>query len=112
MKKIGIINCYNVSKKCSGSGCLKSFNHRTGSFNRYDEEKMELISFVHCNGCSEEAIQQVLERVKRMRAKGVDTVHLSTCIKAKCPWYYDFIDVLADHVDVVGYTHGKKQKGE
>lgn len=110
MKKIGIINCYEVSKRCSGSGCFKAFNNNTGSFEDYNDEDKELISFVHCNGCGEQSIEEVLLRAKKMKKNGVDCIHLSSCIRSKCPWYDDFIRELSKDFKVVGYTHSKKNK--
>ena len=108
MKSIGIINCFEVSKRCSGSGCFKAFNNKTGSFNEYNDES-QLLSFVHCNGCSENSVEQVVERAKRMKEVGVDTIHLSSCIRSKCQYYKEFIDELSKDFEVVDYTHGTKK---
>lgn len=104
MSKIGIINCYNESKECSSFGCFKAFNDRAASFKNYDESS-EIISFVHCNGCSETSVNQVLDRAKSMKKRGVDSIHLATCIKLNCPFYNKFIDELSKKLDVKGYTH-------
>lgn len=108
MKKIGIINCLNVSAKCSSTGCFKAFYQKTGAFDKY-QDNTQLISFVHCNGCSPDSVKQLLARAERMKEKGVEIIHLSTCIKAKCPWYQDFIKELTKKYTVEGYTHGKKE---
>lgn len=107
MKKIGIINCFEVSKRCSGSGCFKAFNNKTASFEDCDKEA-EILSFVHCNGCSVNSVEQVMARAKRMKEIGVTTIHLSSCIRSKCPWYEEFIDELSNDFEVIGYTHGSK----
>ncbi|GLC31703.1 CGGC domain-containing protein [Clostridium omnivorum] len=104
MSKIGIINCYNESRTCSSYGCFKAFNNREGSFKNYDSNS-EVMCFVHCNGCSEDSVQQVLEKSRIMKNKGVDTIHLSTCIKLKCPLYNKFIEALGKEIDIVGYSH-------
>lgn len=104
MNKIGIINCYNESKMCSSFGCFKAFNDRTASFEKYDKIS-EIICFTHCNGCSEEAIQQVLYRANQMKKRGVDTIHLSTCIKINCRFYEQFIEALSKEFNIVRYTH-------
>lgn len=109
MKRIGVINCYNVSERCSTTGCFKAFYKKTGAFERYEDQRAQIISFVHCNGCSDNSVEQVLKRAERMHDKGVDTIHLSTCVKSKCPWYKDFIERLSEKYEVVGYTHGKKK---
>lgn len=109
MKKIGIINCFEVSKRCSGSGCFKAFNNKAASFENYDNES-QLLSFVHCNGCSENSIDQVISRAERMKEIGVDTIHLSSCIRSNCPWYDEFLSTLSKNFEVVGYTHGGKER--
>lgn len=109
MKKIGIINCFEVSTRCTGSGCFKAVNNKTGSFERYEDEDIEMISFIHCNGCSENSLEQVLERAEKMKLRGVDVIHMSTCIKSKCPKYEVFMEELSKNFEVVGYSHGKKK---
>lgn len=108
MKKIGIINCFEVSKRCSGSGCFKAFNNKTGSFENYDSDS-ELLSFVHCNGCSEDSIEQVIKKANRMHDIGVTTIHLSSCIRSKCPSYNEFVAELSKKFEVENYTHGSKK---
>lgn len=107
MKRIGIINCYEVSKRCSSSGCLKALHARTGSFERYDEE-IQLLSFAHCNGCGEDAVARVVARAARMREVGVDVIHLSTCIQGRCNQYDAFLEALSSLCEVVGHTHARK----
>lgn len=109
MKKIGIINCFEVSKRCSGAGCFKAFNNKTGSFDKYKEQESQLVSFVHCNGCSDNSVHEVLLRAEKMRAAGVEVIHLSSCIRSKCPKYNEFVRELSKNFEVVGYSHGKKK---
>jgi len=109
MKRIGIINCYEVSKKCTASGCFKAFHARTGSFERYQDEEAEIISFVHCNGCQPDAVENVVEKARRMRDKGVNVIHLSTCVRSRCPMYERFLESLAYEIEVEGFTHAKKK---
>ena len=108
-KKIGIINCFEVSKRCSGSGCFKAFNNKGDSFEKHGSEA-ELISFVHCNGCSENSVEQVASRAERMKELGVNTIHLSSCIRSKCPYYEEFIEALSKDFEVIGYTHGSVKR--
>lgn len=104
MSKIGIINCYNESRECSSFGCFKAFNSRKASFENYDSSS-EIICFAHCNGCSEASVNQVLERAGRMKRRGVDTIHLATCIKLNCHLYHKFIEALSKEFHIVGYSH-------
>lgn len=110
MKKLGIVNCYEVSKRCSSSGCLNALSERTGSFERYEGEETRLVSFVHCNGCGERAVEQVVARAERMREVGVEVIHLSTCIKSRCVQYEAFLKALSGKFEVVAFTHGKKRQ--
>lgn len=109
MKKLGIINCFEVSKRCSSSGCLRALGDRTASFERYAGVEVQLLSFVHCNGCGETAVEHVAARGARMGDVGVDVIHLSTCM-SKCDKYDEFLRVLSAKFEVVGYTHGKKRQ--
>lgn len=106
ISKIGIINCYNGSRKCLSFGCFKAFNSREASFKNYDYNS-EIICFAHCNGCSEDSVNQVLGRSRRMKKRGVDTIRLATCIKVNCPLYNKFIDSIGEgiEIDIVGYSH-------
>ncbi|WP_129596648.1 CGGC domain-containing protein [Anaerophilus nitritogenes] len=108
MKNIGIINCYNVSKRCSSSGCFKALYNETGSFERYKGEGARIISFVHCNGCGNQVVNQFLERAERMVQRGVDVIHLSTCVRSKCPWYDEVMKNLSEKYEIEGYSHAKK----
>lgn len=108
VKRIGIINCHEVSKRCSASGCLKALQARTGSFERYEGEEIQLLSFAHCNGCGEDAVAQVVARAERMRDVGVEVIHLSTCMKSRCGQYEAFLEALSPRVEVVGYSHAKR----
>jgi predicted metal-binding protein len=109
LKKIGIINCYEVSKKCSGNGCINAFNNKSGSFDKYAYQDAEIAGFIQCPGCSENVIQNLIEESEKLKAEGVEAIHLSTCIRAKCQWFKDFFDVLSNKFEVADYTHGKKR---
>lgn len=104
MSKVGIINCYNESKICSSFGCFNAFNKKEGSFKNYNKD-YEIICFTHCNGCSDDSIDKVLYKASRMKNRGVDTIHLGTCIKLKCKFYNEFMKELSKEFNVIGYTH-------
>ena len=44
MKKVAIIRCLDVSMRCVGASCMKSFNNRTVKFERYGDEELELFA--------------------------------------------------------------------
>lgn len=104
MKKIGIINCYNQTKKCPGTGCFDAFNKKEASFKNYDSQYV-ITGFVHCNGCSKDSAKLVLERAKSMKDAGIEVIHLSTCMQKLCPRYDEHIEILSKEFDIVGYTH-------
>lgn len=53
MKKVAIIRCLDVSMRCVGASCMKSFNSHTVKFERYGDEELELFAGLTCNGCGQ-----------------------------------------------------------
>lgn len=41
MKKIAVLRCLRVSASCTGSGCLRALNEKTGAFERYGDETLQ-----------------------------------------------------------------------
>lgn len=84
MKKIGILRCAHANEVCTGAGCLNAFFRRTDTFSRYGEDTV-LTVFMACNGCGEERPQGpgedagILEKLDRLEAEGVDTIHVGAC---------------------------------
>ncbi|WFA10271.1 CGGC domain-containing protein [Tissierella sp. Yu-01] len=109
MKKIGIYVCGNVSKRCTANGCLRAFNDREDSFSNYSESDSKLVSFNNCNGCDGDPMESLLIKIEKFEKAGVDTIHLSSCIRGKCDHYQEFADELSKHFDVIGYTHGSAE---
>ena len=52
MKKIAILTCIKSNSVCTGASCLKAMNERTRSFAPYKGEPLQLMAFLHCNGCA------------------------------------------------------------
>ena len=46
------------------------------------------------------------KKIATLQSKGVDVVHLSSCLRAKDENYEAFAQQLAENFAVVGYTHG------
>jgi predicted metal-binding protein len=111
MEKIAVLRCFKVSSKCSGSGCIKAFNKKTASFNDY-EENSEMLMSIPCSGCSEDSLKEILDASKELENQGVESIHLSTCIRSKCPYYNEFVEELSKNFEVIGYTHGNKKNSE
>ena len=102
MIKIAILLREETSQKCTGSGCLKSFNQRSESFARYQGIEIELVGFFHSGGDLDYKIQ-------KMRDAGVDIIHVSTCMRAKYEDYDGLVHRLGKDFDVIGYTHGSEE---
>lgn len=105
MQKIGIINCYKMSKNCAGLGCFRSLHAGTDAFERYAEEGFVLLGFGHCNECCRTSPADIQVRAASMQKAGVTTIHLSSCIKLKCPNYKNFIEILTKDFTIVDHTH-------
>lgn len=99
MIKIAILVREETSQKCTGKGCLKSFNQKTESFARYQGIEVELTGFFHSGGDLDYKIQ-------KMKDAGVDVIHVSTCMRAKYEGYEELTQRLGADFDVIGYTHG------
>jgi predicted metal-binding protein len=108
LKKIGIYVCGNVSEKCTANGCLRAFNEKEDSFNNYKESDYKLVSFNNCNGC-DNPMESLLIKIEKFKKAGVDTIHLSSCIRGRCDYYEEFVNELSKDFDVIGYTHGSAE---
>ena len=102
--KVAILVNEDTAKKCTGHGCLKAYFNKADAFERY-EGSPELMTFTHCGGDLE-------KKISRMMQYGVETVHLSSCMRSKNPEYEKIGKLLSQHFNVVGYTHGKKEGKE
>lgn len=108
MKKIAILRCFKISSKCSGTGCVSAFNNKTASFNNYEVDS-DMTMSIPCSECNTDSLQEVLNLSKELKKQGVEIIHLSTCIRAKCPYYNEFVEELSGDFQVIGYTHGNKK---
>ena len=111
MKKIAVLRCLRVSASCTGSGCLRALNEKTGAFERYGDETLQAAAVFTCNGCGEEGINKKVERIIKMQP---DALHLSNCTMPKdengnrviCPVIKELEDKFAAAgIDVVRGTH-------
>ena len=97
-KKIAIIVRNETLHNCTGRGCLNAFFQKLDAFAGYDEST-QLLSFTHESGDLE-------KKIATLKANGVDTVHLSSCLRGKSDRYEELAERLARDFDVIGYTHG------
>ena len=111
MKNIAMITCRNVAHSCAGVGCMKAFNGRTGPFAAYEGEDLQLIAYIHCNGCEskygeDESLQKKLDRLKK---EETDVVHLGICTvkeEQECPTILAMAaDLEASGITIVRRTH-------
>jgi predicted metal-binding protein len=100
--KIAIIVREETMMRCTGGGCVSAFFERLDSFARYAGRKdVELVAFTHNGG-------DIEKKIAAFQKKGVDVVHLSSCIRGKDTNYEQLAKRLSEHFAVVGYTHGEE----
>lgn len=98
--KIAILVRKETMDKCIGKGCFKAFFGRKDSFKDYDDE-VEIVGFTHHEG-------DLDKKIERFKNEGVDTIHVSTCLRGKYDGYEEMCRRLAKDFNVVGYTHGDR----
>jgi len=99
--KIAILVREETADRCIGKGCLNAFYNRQDAFSAYGPDT-QLIGFTHTGGDLDHKIERLIENQ-------VQAVHLSTCLRAKSEAYEALAERLAQHFDVVGYTHGSAE---
>ena len=116
MKKVAIIRCLDVSMRCVGASCMKSFNNRTVKFERYGDEELELFASLTCNGCGQtvENDEGLKKKLDRLAEEPVDVVHFSSCtnkkdkdnpeLKKRCPW----VEKMKDYLESKGVNGYKR----
>lgn len=111
MTRVGILNCSNMTQDigCSAFGCLRSVNTRTGSFESYKDDGVELVGLVNCAGCPTMlGPEKLLNRIRTLTEIGVDAIHFSACVVGLCPFKGQYQRLIAEHfpqVRVVLGTH-------
>ena len=88
--KIAIMNCQKADVTCTAAGCMKAFNARTGGFAEYGDQPVELVAFMHCNGCGQtvENNESLAKKIERLEREGVEALHVGICTKkeeGECP---------------------------
>lgn len=99
--KIAILVNEDTMKRCTGKGCFNAFFKRIDAFSQYGPEA-EILGFTHIGG-------DIQHKIEKLKKSGVDTVHLSTCLRGKYEGYEELAHELAIHFDVMGYTHGSEK---
>ena len=97
--KIAILVREKTMMHCTGNGCMNAFLKKIDSFARYaDQDDVELVAFTHSGG-------DIEKKIAVLQKKGVDVVHLSSCLKEKDDNYEQLYNQLSEKFAVVGYTH-------
>lgn len=119
MARIGILTCSNATQDlgCSSVVCLADLRKRKGAFSAYPEsEKLTLVGIINCPGCPTlTGPDKLLGRIKGLTEFKLDTIHLSFCMKALCPFTDKYIKTLSEafpKVRIVLGTHEEKEPPE
>jgi predicted metal-binding protein len=87
--KIGIIRCQEIAispskVRCAGWNCFPAIRDKTKYMDEYDT--IELVGFDTCGGCpGRNRTDKIVERGLKLKEKGAEVIHLSTCIVLFCP---------------------------
>lgn len=84
---IAIISCNKMTYECCGSGCFKSFNNKTHSFEIYKDKDIKLYSFFHCNGCGSNLETALDYKLTQLKKSEVEQIHMAKCIEVECSRY-------------------------
>ncbi|MGL4914455.1 MAG: CGGC domain-containing protein [Romboutsia sp.] len=113
--KIAIMACRKLIGKCSGSGCFDAYNESKDAFEVYNDDKPVLSSFFYCSGCKTTLgeSENWEHKMAQLKRKGVDTIHISLCIKVECDNYSKHEKILKNYgFNVVHGTHKQKEKSK
>jgi predicted metal-binding protein len=113
--RIAILSCQNVKddSNCVSEGCMRAFNTRTASFDRYQGEEVELVGHNTCAGCPTlYAYDKILRRVKPLvEFARADKIHFSSCMMKMCPFWQKYKQVIEEaypQVEVIVGTDAKQ----
>ena len=113
MKKIAILNCLkSAGNSCTGAACLQAFYRRTGAFEQYAGEELELTAFFQCNGCGANAEDSpgLQKKINRILEIHPDAVHVGVCTSTRdgtrCNEIQEMIGVFLENgIPVLDGTH-------
>ena len=90
MARIGILTCSNATQDlgCSSVSCLADMRKRRGAFSIYPaDEPLDLVGIINCPGCPTlTGSDKLIQRIRALTEFRIDTIHLSYCMKALCPF--------------------------
>lgn len=105
MEKIVIISCNKIMDNCSGKGCKQAFKKRQDAFSNYPLTQVKLVGFIKCRHCDETAASHVPKKTDRLLRKGVQSIHLSSCIASVCEQHDVLVEALSKQFIIVSGTH-------
>jgi predicted metal-binding protein len=111
MTKIGIIRCQELAlsgeRRCAGWNCFPAIREKSGYLAEYDT--IELVGFDTCGGCPGKRYNKIIERGLKLKEKGAEVIHLSTCIGEFCPNKAQFKKVLEKEtgLEIKEKTHSR-----
>ncbi len=97
--KIGIIICDRY-RRCAGGKCFRAMKEKTGAFDIYKDDEIELVGYTSCDGCPGGNIEYAGEE---MVNNGVDVIHLATGLVVgypPCPYIDTFKSLIEKKFDV------------
>ncbi len=101
MSRIAILYCKRIKDhSCIAcANCHQAICEKTGEFARY--ETIDLAAMTDCGDCPGLIVPRVklLTNILNSRGRGIDVLHLGTCVKtametAACPMDYDDLRVM------------------
>jgi len=83
-----------------------AFNKRSMHFEQYND-KAEMVAFFTCGGCSGRRVYRLIKSIKK---RGVDVIHLSSCMQMdnypKCPHIDEIKKTITDAgIEIIEGTH-------
>ncbi|MCK4835045.1 MAG: CGGC domain-containing protein [Candidatus Aminicenantes bacterium] len=113
--KLGILTCSNTTRilDCPVGACLKDMYERKGAFKEYNNQDIELVGIISCNGCPTiKGAATILPKIETLIHYGANHVHLSYCMLVLCPFVKKYIKVIKDNfpeINLILGTHEPHQ---
>jgi predicted metal-binding protein len=104
MTKIAIIRCDEKAKTCPGTTCFQVIREKKAAFAKYGDE-IEIVGFDTCGGCGLGKPDKIVQKAEALKERGAEVIHISTCVKSKCPYYDSYVAAVGQHSKVDGNTH-------
>ena len=104
MTKIAIIRCEEKAKTCPGTTCFKVIREKKAAFEKYGDE-IEIVGLDTCGGCGLGKPDKIVQKAEALKERGAEIIHISTCVKSKCPFYASYMEAVGKVSKVDGNTH-------